>query len=622
MTITINSALDDARLGEVVAAAGAGSYIILYGNDKPAQFGGVGVEHTTRGELQAPHWGAVAAGVVDSSPFADVTVTEYGALKWFRVYGPGGVSVLEGTVGGPGSGAGVEVAQTGGFTPGQVVTISSIRLTETPALYDNQSTVSPAVQDARLAVVWTAITTGGGDANVELFTGTRPANGGAAGVGASASFDLAQPDFSAPSDEGYTDTGPRGPESASEAGALTWFRLQDRAGGFILDGSAGLRDSDADLELNTNNIAVSDTIRLSDIVLRERGNAIPLPVFGPEGTGAFSIPSLAVAALAVPPNDASAWAPMLKGLNSGNTAATFRSAAADGLGVWVVVASFGYAARSTDGGLTWLPLVRGLNSGNTAASFQSVATDGLGVWVAVASFGHASRSTDNGATWSPLVKGLNSGSDTVDIFGITASGSVWVSVASSGYCARSADNGATWSPLEQGLNSGSVSAVFDGVCTNGLGVWVAVASFGYAARSTDNGLTWGPMVRGLNSGSTSALFTAVDIDATGVLVAVASGGYAARSTDNGLTWSPLVRGLNSGSATGSVLAVATDGLGVWVSGHLSGYASRSTDNGATWLPIVRGLNSGNTTTSILGVGSDSDRVWVAVFLNGYASRSA
>lgn len=259
----------------------------------------------------------------------------------------------------------------------------------------------------------------------------------------------------------------------------------------------------------------------------------------------------------------------------------------------------------------WGPLPLGLNSGGEVAALpiNTISASG-GSFVAGLDNGFAALSTDGGLTWSDLPRGLNSGS-TPDINAIASSGETFIAGCDSGYASISTDGGLTWAGLSLGEASTTRAIAASGE------TFVAGFSTGRATISTDGGVAWSALPQYLNSGASSSIYA---LAASGdTFVAGFVDGYASISTDNGLTWSALPQGLNSGTTTGDVRSIAASG-DVFVVGFQYGFASISTDNGLTWSALPQGLNSGSTSDDIRAL-ANNGTVWVAGFAGGYASVS-
>lgn len=320
-----------------------------------------------------------------------------------------------------------------------------------------------------------------------------------------------------------------------------------------------------------------------------------------------------------PPDPPASFAALPRGLNSGLEAAQFQ-AVAYGQESFVAVANGGYAARSTDGGVTWTALTQGLNSGLVGANFRGVTGGTDGVFVAVAFSGHAARSTDDGATWTALPQFLNAGG-LGQFNDVTNNNGTFVVVGNSSECARSTDNGATWVAATAVTGGGSLQ--IGGI--NRLAAadqFIMTAPNGIVGISTNDGASFGSFLtpQGLNAGATSASFNSAAQVGDNIVVA-GRAQYNAISTNGGTTWAALPLYLNSGQGGTAVFnRMALDRSGNIMAVQENGRSALSTDGGENWTAQPQGLNSGLVTSEFKGVATDDNGTWIIVGEEGYCSR--
>lgn len=121
-------------------------------------------------------------------------------------------------------------------------------------------TLAPAVKTQRLIALRDAIDTGAGTARLILYDGTRPAGGGPATT-ALAAIDLPAPCGTVAGDT-LTLALPA-EENADAAGTITWARITDRDGNWVIDMGAG-DDPAEDLHINPAAVYAGGIIRFLD----------------------------------------------------------------------------------------------------------------------------------------------------------------------------------------------------------------------------------------------------------------------------------------------------------------------------------------------------------------------
>ncbi len=125
-----------------------------------------------------------------------------------------------------------------------------------------------AIRNSRLAAVATAVNAGAGGGKITLYTGERPAAGGTATT-ALAVLTFNATAFGTPSNGQMTANAISGEESALATGEATWFRVTDSDDVFVLDGDVGTIGSGADLEMNSVNIGLGQTIDITSFTITE-----------------------------------------------------------------------------------------------------------------------------------------------------------------------------------------------------------------------------------------------------------------------------------------------------------------------------------------------------------------
>ena len=120
----------------------------------------------------------------------------------------------------------------------------------------------------RLDEVTAAMDAGASGANLRIYSGSRPATGGAT---TTLLAELTFSTTSAPAASGgvLTANAITPDSSANATGTATWFRAVDSDNNTVLDGSVGSTGSGEDLELNSTSIATGQEVRVSSFVITE-----------------------------------------------------------------------------------------------------------------------------------------------------------------------------------------------------------------------------------------------------------------------------------------------------------------------------------------------------------------
>ncbi|MEV4287369.1 hypothetical protein AB0K40_17835 [Nonomuraea bangladeshensis] len=124
--------------------------------------------------------------------------------------------------------------------------------------------IPTAVRNAACDAVVDRVDTGSGTAQgrLRIYSGSQPATANDAPSGTMlAEVSLANPAFSASSAGQATLLGTPLSATGAAAGTAGWFRIVDRDGGTVMDGSAGT--SGTQLILNTTTISIGATVQIT-----------------------------------------------------------------------------------------------------------------------------------------------------------------------------------------------------------------------------------------------------------------------------------------------------------------------------------------------------------------------
>lgn len=124
-------------------------------------------------------------------------------------------------------------------------------------------TQSIAVKNTQLAAIRTAVDAGA-SGKLKLYSGTRPANGGATTT-LLASLTMSSTSFQTPSNAVMTANSITSESSAPATGTATWFRMESSTGTQVLDGDVGTTGSD--LNMNSTSISIGQTVAVSSFVI-------------------------------------------------------------------------------------------------------------------------------------------------------------------------------------------------------------------------------------------------------------------------------------------------------------------------------------------------------------------
>jgi hypothetical protein len=122
---------------------------------------------------------------------------------------------------------------------------------------------NPTLRNNQLADIGTLIDGGAGPGLLVLYSGTRPATGGAI-TSEIATMTFSDPSMGTPSGGSVTANAITADASAT-GGTATWFRVTDSAGGHVMDGDVGT--SGSDLNLNNTVISAGANVAINSFVI-------------------------------------------------------------------------------------------------------------------------------------------------------------------------------------------------------------------------------------------------------------------------------------------------------------------------------------------------------------------
>jgi hypothetical protein len=121
-----------------------------------------------------------------------------------------------------------------------------------------------ALRNNQLTQVSNAIDAGTTGGFLRIYSGTRPATGGAVTT-LLAQLQFSTTSHAAPSGGSMTANAITADASADATGTATWFRVVDDTAAFVMDGDVGT--SGSDLNLNSTSITAGGTVSVTSWVL-------------------------------------------------------------------------------------------------------------------------------------------------------------------------------------------------------------------------------------------------------------------------------------------------------------------------------------------------------------------
>lgn len=128
--------------------------------------------------------------------------------------------------------------------------------------------LSTAIRNARLQVIADAINAGAGAGKLRLYSGSRPATGGAVTT-LLAELTLSDPAHSSIAGGVLTFDAITQDASADATGTATWARIVDSDNAFVADLSVGLAGSGADVILDSVSIVATNSVQVAVATITE-----------------------------------------------------------------------------------------------------------------------------------------------------------------------------------------------------------------------------------------------------------------------------------------------------------------------------------------------------------------
>lgn len=127
--------------------------------------------------------------------------------------------------------------------------------------------ISTAARNTLADALDNLINTGAGTATLTIYSGSQPANPNTAlsGNTALATFNLANPAFGTAASGAIALSGVPLSDAADATGTATFFRIVDRGGAAVVDGTVGT--SGADLNLTTTSISTGVTVEITSLTI-------------------------------------------------------------------------------------------------------------------------------------------------------------------------------------------------------------------------------------------------------------------------------------------------------------------------------------------------------------------
>jgi hypothetical protein len=259
-------------------------------------------------------------------------------------------------------------------------------------------------------------------------------------------------------------------------------------------------------------------------------------------------------------------------------------------GIKIFASSSFYTYASTNNGNTWFEV-----TALTGALINSYYCEGN--TIIAGGVNKIYRSTDNGNTFVTI--NLNFSFGIVNIYSITAVGSVLFMGTSYDGVYKSTNNGSTWFSANVGMGPKDVRAVTN---TNSSTL-IAGSHYVGMYRSTNLGLSWNKSLAGFPAGT--SILSLLE-SGSSIYAGTRDGVY--RTVNNGNNWAKLT-GTNDTVNYSSVWAMCESGGVIYASMHLYFNATiyKSTNNGINWIRCAgAGLPSG--LSFIKGLVASGDKI--------------
>jgi photosystem II stability/assembly factor-like uncharacterized protein len=262
-----------------------------------------------------------------------------------------------------------------------------------------------------------------------------------------------------------------------------------------------------------------------------------------------------------------------------------------------VVGSGGYAAKTSDRGVTWIPLSTGVPSTTALQDIYSRLIQPVPEIYLTGDQFNLYKTTNLGTTWT-AVSFLPSGGQqpwTSTYYNTQAVGNTFVTVGAFGLINTSTNNGTTWSTLTTFIKSGTLNDVW---AENGHGKIWAVGAPGVAGQSYDQimyssngGMSWSIQ----STVNSIATFNSISMVNTTTGYVAGTSGRVRKTTNGGASWDSVPTPI---TVTLNKVEFIDMNIG-WVFGA-SGNIWKTTNGGAQWTQ--------QTATGVTGTISDADMI--------------
>jgi len=128
--------------------------------------------------------------------------------------------------------------------------------------------LATSLRNTRMNAVTAAIDAGAGPGLLRIYSGTRPATGGAATT-LLAELTFSDPSYGAASSGAITANPVNSDPSANADGTATWARIVDSNGTFVMD--ADVSTAGADINLNSTTISTGLQVEITSSILTDGG---------------------------------------------------------------------------------------------------------------------------------------------------------------------------------------------------------------------------------------------------------------------------------------------------------------------------------------------------------------